>query len=177
MKSFSKRSLASKALVLSLCLVSLLLLLRCAREEKSSSLAPDFTLQTLDGEEITLSKLKGKAILLDFWATWCGPCREAVPHLVEFYESYQDRGFEVIGLNLDKSNPGAVRTFVKSFNIPYPIVIAPDEVVRNYGVTGLPTTILIDKEGKIREKIVGFNTTIAKQMGTRIAELTAEKTP
>ncbi len=177
MKKISKRSPASKALVLSLCVVSLLVLSRCAREEKPSSLAPDFTLQTLDGEEITLSKLKGKAILLDFWATWCGPCREAVPHLVELYRSYQDRGLEIIGVNLDKSNPDAVRTYVKAFNIPYPIVIAPDEVVRNYGVTGLPTTILIDKEGKIREKFMGFNSTISKQMGTRVAELTAEKAP
>jgi cytochrome c biogenesis protein CcmG/thiol:disulfide interchange protein DsbE len=177
MKRLLKRSLVSKALVFSLCLVSMLFLPQCAREEKTSSLAPDFTLQTLDGEEITLSKLKGKAILLDFWATWCGPCRESVPHLVEFYKSYQDQGFEVIGLSLDKSNPEAVRAFVKSFNIPYPIVVAPDEVVRNYGVTGLPTTFLIDKGGKVREKIVGFNTAIAKQMGTKVAELTLEKTP
>ncbi len=176
MKKLSKRSLVSKALVLSLCLASLLLP-RCASEEKPSSLAPDFTLETLDGEEITLSKLKGKAILLDFWATWCGPCREAVPHLVELYRSYQNQGLEIVGMNLDKSNPEAVRTYVKAFNIPYPIVIAPDEVVRNYGVTGLPTTILIDKEGKIREKIMGFNSTISKQMGTKVAELTAEKSP
>jgi len=78
---------------------------------------------------------------------------------------------------MDKGDPKTVEQFVRSLDIPYPIAIAPDEIARAYGVNGLPTTILIDKEGKIREKIVGFNTTIAKKIEARVAELTSEKSP
>ena len=164
-------------MILSLCVVGIFLLPHCGKERKEPTLAlvPDFTLQTLDGQEITLSKLKGKVILLDFWATWCGPCRESIPHLIQLYKTYQKSGLEVIGMNVDRGDMEIVRHFVKSMDIPYPIVITPDHVERNYGVTGLPTTILIDKEGKIREKIVGFTSEIAKQMTAKVVDLTSEK--
>jgi hypothetical protein len=80
-------------------------------------------------------------------------------------------------LSLDKADKDVVHHFVRSMDIPYPIVIAPETVVRDYGVSGLPTTILIDREGKIREKIVGFNTAIAQKMASSVAALTTEKTP
>jgi thiol-disulfide isomerase/thioredoxin len=146
-----------------------------AKKDQIQTYAPDFTLKTLDGQEITLSHLKGKAILLDFWATWCGPCRESIPHLVQLYKTYQERGFEVIGLNMDKGNINAVRQFVKSMDIPYSIAVAPDDLVRKYGVTSLPTTILIDRAGKIQGKLVGFNNTIAKQMVAKMTDLISEK--
>ena len=137
-------------------------------------MAPNFTLQTLDGQEITLSKLKGKVILLDFWATWCAPCRESIPHLIQLYKTYQKDGLEVIGMNLDRGDMDIVRHFVKSTDIPYPIVITSQDVERGYGVTGLPTTILIDREGKIREKIVGFSSEITKQMTAIVVDLISE---
>ena len=160
---------------LSLCLVVAFLLSHCTKKGKESAPTPDFTLKTLDGKEITLSGLKGKVILLDFWATWCGPCREAIPHLVQLYKAYQDKGFEVIGMSMDKGEGEIVRNFVKSMDIPYPIILAPEEVAKNYGVTALPTTLFIGKDGKVREKIVGFNSTIAREMAARVADLTAEK--
>ena len=140
----------------------------CAQGDKTLTLAPDFSLQALDGREVILSKTKGKAVLLDFWATWCGPCRESIPHLVQLYKTYHAQGFEIIGLSLDKAGKDAVHHFVQSMDIPYPIVMAPDSVVRDYGVHGLPTTILIDREGKIREKIVGFNTAIVQKMASSV---------
>ncbi len=139
------------------------------------TLAPDFTLKTLDEKEITLSKLKGKPILLDFWATWCGPCRESIPHLISLYNAYREKGTEVIGISMDKGEIERVKNFVKSMNIPYPIAIASSEVVQKYRVTNLPTTFIIDREGKIREKIVGFNTKIAQRMKTILDELNSEK--
>jgi thiol-disulfide isomerase/thioredoxin len=156
---------------------TLFLLSHCAKEEKKvvQVLAPDFTLKTLEGQEITLSELKGKVVLLDFWATWCGPCRESIPHLVQLHKANKDKGFEVIGMSVDKGEADVVRNFVKSMDIPYSIIITPDEVARNYGVAGIPTTIFIDKEGMIQDKIVGFNSAIANRMAARVAELTLEK--
>ena len=138
-------------------------------------MAPDFTLKTLDGPEIALSQLKGKVVLLDFWATWCGPCRESTPHLIQLYKTHRENGFELIGMSVDKGDEKVVRNFVHSMDIPYPIVIAPEELVRNYRVTGIPTTFLIDKEGKIRERTAGFNSTIAQQMTAKVADLISEK--
>jgi thiol-disulfide isomerase/thioredoxin len=163
------------AIILSVCLGLAFLLFHCAKEKKGPSLAPEFSLKTLTGEEMSLAKYKGKALLIDFWATWCGPCRESIPHLVHLYKTYRGQGLEVVGLSMDKGDPKTVDHFVKSLDIPYPIAIAPEEIARAYGVNGLPTTVLIDKEGKIREKIVGFNTTIAKKIETRVAELISEK--
>jgi thiol-disulfide isomerase/thioredoxin len=162
-------------LIFPVCLGLAFLLSQCAKEEKGPSLAPDFSLKTLTGEEISLAKNKGKTLLIDFWATWCGPCRESIPHLVHLHKTYQGQGFAVVGLSMDKGDPKAVDDFVKSLDIPYPIAIAPEEIARAYGINGLPTTVLIDKEGKIREKILGFNTAIAKKIESRVAELISEK--
>ena len=163
-------------LIVCVCISWLFLLPHCSKEKKASSgLAPDFTLKSLDGQEITLSKLKGKVVLLDFWATWCGPCRESIPHLIQLYKAYRENGFEMIGISLDKGDATVVHNFVKSMDIPYPIVMATEEIARDYRVTSIPTTFFIDKEGKIREKIPGFNSTIAQRMNSKIADLTAEK--
>jgi len=164
-------------LILVLCVSSIFLLPHCAKEKKESTspLAPDFKLRTLDGQEIVLFKLKGKVILLDFWATWCGPCRESIPHLIQLYKTYHKDGLEVIGMNMDRGDMDTVRHFVKSMDVPYPIAITSQEVERGYGVTGLPTTILVDKEGRIREKIAGYTSGIAKQMTAKVVDLLSEK--
>jgi len=149
----------------------------CSKEQKQpiAALAPDFVLKTLDNQEIALSKLRGKVVLLDFWATWCGPCRESIPHLVQLHKTYEQKGLEVIGMSMDRGDVDTVRRFVKSMDIPYSVVITPEDVGRNYGVTGLPTTVLIDREGRIQEKIVGFSSAIAKQMVAKVEDLTSQK--
>jgi len=155
--------------------IALAFLPHCSKKVKETGLAPDFTLKTIDGQEITLSSLRGKVVLLDFWATWCSPCRESIPHLVDLYKNYQEKGLQVIGMSADKGDVEVVRRFSQSMEISYPIILAPEEVNRDYGVTALPTTFLIDKEGKIEEKMIGFNSKIAKEMTMKVGELISEK--
>jgi thiol-disulfide isomerase/thioredoxin len=172
-----KRTLLTWFLIFGFCMGGVFLLSRCSKGEREpfSASAPDFSLRSFDGREITLSQLKGKVVLLDFWATWCGPCKESIPHLIQLYKTYREGGFELVGMNIDKGDGEAVRRFVRSMDIPYPIVATPEDVVRSYRVTGIPATFLIDKEGKIREKVVGFSGAIARQLDTKVADLTSEK--
>lgn len=118
--------------------------------------APDFALRDLENNSIRLSDYKGKVVLLDFWATWCPPCREEIPHLVEIYKKYKDN-IIIIGLSLDKKDIPALKGFVKQYNINYPIVFADNDTVSAYGgIKYIPTLFVIDKEGMIRDKFTGY---------------------
>jgi len=169
-----KRPLLRRLIILSFCLGWVFLPSHCVNKEKESAWAPDFTLKSLNGQEITLSRLRGKVVLLDFWATWCGPCKESIPHLVQIYKAYQQKGLEVLGMNLDRGDADTVRRFVKLMDIPYPIIITPQRAERKYRVIGLPTTILLDRQGRIRNRFGGFNSEIGQEMAARVAELISE---
>ena len=102
-----------------------------------------------------LSSSRGKVVLLDFWATWCVPCREETPHFVELQRKYGDRGLQIIGVSMDDS-PAPVHTFVQQFQVNYPVVMGTADVGSAYGgVLGLPIAFLIDREGHIRAKHMG----------------------
>lgn len=106
----------------------------------------------IEGNEVDLSRMKDKIILVDFWATWCGPCVAELPHLLEAYEKYHDKGFEVIGISLD-DNVDTLKQFVKDNNMPWPQYfdgkVWGNEIAQRYGIKGIPATFLIGKEGKI----------------------------
>jgi len=117
--------------------------------------APDFTLPLIDGGEFHLSSYRGKVVLLDFWATWCVPCREETPHFIELQQKYGGRGLQIIGVSMDDS-PEPVRTFYQQFHINYPVVMGTADVGAAYGgVLGLPIAFLIDRDGRIYAKHIG----------------------
>jgi thiol-disulfide isomerase/thioredoxin len=122
-----------------------------------SKLAPDFTLDTLDGKSMRLSDLRGKAVLLNFWATWCGPCKIETPWLVELQTQYGPQGLQVIGVEAGDDSKDDITKFVKDMGMNYPVLIGKDEVGDAYGgVPALPETFFIGRDGKIVDRIVGL---------------------
>lgn len=120
--------------------------------------APDFTLSDINGNKTSLSALRGKVVMVDFWATWCPPCRESVPDLKAIYEKYKDRGFVLLGISVDKGNgiSAEVSSFVKEYSITYPVLIDDGRVNVLYGVASIPTSFIINRDGKIANKHIGF---------------------
>jgi peroxiredoxin len=111
--------------------------------------APDFELRTPDDRTIRLADLKGKVVLLNFWATWCEPCREEMPGMERLYRAYKDRGLVVLAVSLDLQGASVVTPFVKKFGLTFPIGLDPRMAVRErYGVWAVPSTFLIDRQGK-----------------------------
>ena len=128
--------------------------LRPASERK---LAPDFALKDADGRTVHLSDYRGKVVLLDFWATWCGPCRMEIPWFIEMQRQNRDRGFEVLGVSMDDNGWEDVKPFLAEMEVNYRIVIGNDATAEVYGgVESLPTTFLIDREGRIAVVHVGL---------------------
>ena len=120
-------------------------------------LAPEFSLYTLDGDEIRLSDYAGKIVILDFWATWCPPCRKSIPDLISIQKEYKN-DLVIIGISLDQpSTQGELQPFIESYGINYPVVLGTLEVVEAYGnIQAIPTSFTIDGEGKIINKHVGL---------------------
>lgn len=127
----------------------------CATSRGTANL--DFTLTDMNGAKIQLSDYKGKVILLNFWATWCGPCKIEIPDFVEVYDQYRDRGLEILGvLNLDDPTADELRAFATHYRMNYPVFRASDEFeAANGPIWGLPTTFLIDRQGTICAKHMG----------------------
>ena len=118
--------------------------------------APDFALKDADGKTVRLSDYRGKVVVLDFWATWCGPCKIEIPWFMEFQRQHKDQGFEVIGVSMDDDGWDTVKPFVQKLGINYRVVLGNDDVANAYhGVEALPTTFLIDRDGKIAATHVG----------------------
>lgn len=119
--------------------------------------APDFALKDANGSTVRLSDYKGKVVLLDFWATWCGPCKIEIPWFMEFEQQLKDRGFAVLGVSMDEGGWDEVKPYIEQHKINYRILLGDDSVEQAYGgLDALPTTLLIDRSGKIAAVHVGI---------------------
>jgi len=118
--------------------------------------APDFVLQDLDGKPVKLSDFRGKAVLLNFWATFCGPCKVEMPWLVELQKQYGPQGLQIVGVALDDSGKDTIQKYAKEMGVNYTILQGQDSVGDAYGAVGLPATFYIDRNGKIVDSALGL---------------------
>lgn len=137
-------------------------------EPKDRKTAPDFALKDARGADVKLSDYRGKVVLLNFWATWCGPCKVEIPWFVDLENKFRDRGFAVIGVSMDEDGWQAVKPYIHEKNVNYRVVLGTDEIARRYGgIASLPTTLLIDRDGRIAAEHVGLvgKSTYEQQIG------------
>lgn len=126
-------------------------------EPEERLLAPQFTLQSVDGKPVSLGSFRGKVVLVNFWATWCGPCRKEIPDFIAMSESYPDDEFVVLGVSMDRDGLAKVQPFVRASGITYPILVGGPKISPLYGnVSAIPTTFVIDKRGRIAARSRGY---------------------
>jgi len=119
--------------------------------------APNFTLETLDGKNVSLSDYRGKAVLVNFWATWCGPCKIETPWLVELQNQYGSQGLQVVGVAMDDSGKDEIAKFAKDMGVNYPVLLGKEAVGDAYGgVPALPESFFVGRDGKITDRIIGL---------------------
>src|SRR5262245_7261772 len=139
------------------------LLVACSSGRHSEVVAaPNFELKDLSGNMVGLESFRGRPVLLDFWATWCGPCRMSIPMVQDFYARHKDEGLVVLGLNMD-DDPSGVYGFVKKFKMTYPVLFAAESSVpSDYEVMGIPHFVFIDADGRIMRRYEGFSFEMAR---------------
>ena len=128
------------------------------KPEKERKTAPEFALKDSNGQTVHMSDYKGKVVLLDFWATWCGPCKIEIPWFMEFEQQLKDRGFAVLGVSMDEDGWNVVKPYIQQYKVNYRILLGNDQVGEIYGgVESLPTTFIIDRQGKIASVHIGLS--------------------
>jgi len=131
---------------------------------------PSFTLTSVDGTTVNSDQFKGKVLLIDFWATWCPPCREAIPHLIQMKKEHKDEDFDIVGISLDGSDKiDKVKKFISDVGINYNICMGSDSVEKDFGgIPAIPTIFLIDKNGSIVNKWIGFERSVADEISGEV---------
>lgn len=136
--------------------------------------APDFTLRRADGPNLRLQEQRGRVVMVNFWATWCGPCRQEMPHLNRLHAKYQGAGFTLLGVNIDEDAGKAVGLSGK-LGLDFPILLDTDKTVsRRYNLTTMPSTVLIDRDGRVRHVHLGYRDGVEQTYEKQIRELLKE---
>jgi thiol-disulfide isomerase/thioredoxin len=119
--------------------------------------APAFSVKTLEGKPLRLTELRNRPLIVDFWATWCGPCRASMPHLSSMQSRYEKQGLAVIGMSVDDGGPQNVRKFANQLGVKFTLAMANDEILDAYGpIRSIPTTFFINRKGDIVRRVVGY---------------------
>ncbi len=137
--------------------------------------APAFKVTTTSGQSVSLGNYRGYVLVLDFFATWCQPCRESIPHLIDLNRTYGKQGLQVLGLSADEDAEKMVKNFASEQKINYPVALAGETTLADYGVRSVPVMIVIDKKGKVAEVYRGFSPEIGRSSDKLIKKLLAEK--
>ncbi len=155
-------------LVIVLLVLMIFLSIACAQKkpeqvESSGNPAPGFSLINLVGEEVTLTQFEGKVVMLNFWASWCGPCKAEIPDFIKMYNQHKKDGLEIVGITLSSGSTENIRQFVEKWGMNYTVLTGDEKVLQDLtqkygGIRGVPTTFLIDRNGNIRQKWVGART-------------------
>jgi peroxiredoxin len=136
--------------------------------------APDFTLRTIGGPNLRLQEQRGRVVLINFWATWCGPCRQEMPHLNRLYDKFQASGFTLLGVNVDDDTRNAAGVVTK-LGLHFPVLLDTDKVVsRLYDLSTMPSTVLVDRDGKVRYVYRGYKEGYEDAYEKQIRELLRE---
>jgi peroxiredoxin len=133
-----------------------------------SSIAPDFTLRTMSGPNMRLAEQRGRVVMINFWATWCGPCRQEMPELAKLYDKYKSSGFVLMGVNVDDDTKNAV-ALAEKLGVKFPVLLDTDKTVsKAYDLSTMPSTVIIDRDGKVRfvhrGYLTGYEDTYDKQI-------------
>lgn len=136
--------------------------------------APDFKVVTTAGKQLTLASLKGQVVVLDFFTTWCPPCRDSIPHLMDLGRRYGKQGLQVVGMSMDEEGEEVVRDFVADKRVTYPVALIGDQISSSYSIRSIPTMYVINKQGVLVERIMGYNPVIGKNLEQLINKLLAE---
>jgi peroxiredoxin len=142
---------------------------------KAGQPAPNFKVISTSGQPITMDNYRGYVLVIDYFATWCPPCKESIPHLIEMNRKYGKQGLQVLGLSMDEDGERAVKSFVSEYRINYPVALPPEQVQIDYGIISVPVIFVIDKKGKVAEIYRGFTDEIGRSMETLVKKLLAEK--
>lgn len=136
---------------------------------------PEFKVVSTAGQQISQNNYLGHVLIVDFFATWCQPCRKSIPHLVEMNRKYGSQGLHILGLSVDGEKERTVRTFTDEFRVNYPLALAGDSVTADFGVRSVPIMYLVDKKGHIAEVYRGYSAEMAHSVELSIKRLLAEK--
>ncbi len=138
------------------------------------SAAPDFTLKTVEGRNLRLQEQRGQVVMVNFWATWCGPCKQEMPHLNRLYGRYQASGFTLLGVNVD-DDPRQAMAFAARMGLKFPVLLDADKaVIKRYDMGSMPATVLIDRDGRVRFLHRGYREGMEAAYEQQIRELVKE---
>jgi peroxiredoxin len=138
--------------------LAMALLFGCTEKSgQSDAVAVDFTLQDMSGKNVKLSDYRGKVVLLEFWATWCPPCRASIPGIEKIHQSYKGKGLVVLAVSMDEGEWSSVKAFMKDYGITYSVLKGTEDVAVQYRVRTIPLLFILDREGKIAKRYPGFS--------------------